>query len=56
MLNYEEIKKDQQRITKIKSFINKYNWKEINFLSEKDDWKKSAKNNLLLLLMFSNGV
>ena len=24
-LNYEEIKKDPQRITKIKPFINKYN-------------------------------
>ena len=30
-LNYEEIKKDPQRITKIKPFINKYNWKGINF-------------------------
>ena len=28
MLNYEKIKKDPQRITKIKTFINKYNWKE----------------------------
>ena len=25
-LNYEEIQKDPQRITKVKSFINKYNW------------------------------
>ena len=41
MLNHEEIKKDQQRITKIKPFLNKYNWKEINFPSEKDDWKKN---------------
>ena len=32
-LNYEEIKKDLQRITKIKSFINKYNWEGINFPS-----------------------
>ena len=30
-LNYEEIKKGPQRITKIKPFINKYNWKGINF-------------------------
>ena len=29
-LIYEEIKKDPQRITKIKPFINKYNWKGIN--------------------------
>ena len=26
MLNHEEIKKDLQRITKIKPFMNKYNW------------------------------
>ena len=36
-LNHEEIKKDPQRITKIKLFISKYNWEGINFPSEKDD-------------------
>ena len=36
-LSYEEIKKDQQKITKIKSFINKYNWEGIDVQSEKDD-------------------
>ena len=35
MFNYEGIKNDLQRITKIKSFINKYNWKGVNFPSEK---------------------
>ena len=49
-LNYEEIKKDMQRITKIKPFINKYNWEGINFLSEKDDWKKFEKNNVSIAL------
>ena len=39
-LNHEEIKKDPIRITKIKLFINKYNWKGINFPSEKNDWQK----------------
>ena len=38
-LNYEEIKKDPQRIIKIKPSINKYNWEGKNFPSEKDDWK-----------------
>ena len=42
-LNYEEIKKDSQRITKIKLFINKYNWEGTHFPSEKGDWKKSEK-------------
>ena len=43
-LTYEEIKKDPQRITKIKPFINKYNWEGINYPSEKNDWKKFEKN------------
>ena len=29
-LNYEEIKKDPQRVTKIKPFITKYYWEAIN--------------------------
>ena len=49
-LNYEEIKKDPQRITKIKPFTNKYNWEGINFLSEKNDWKKFEKNNVTIAL------
>ena len=38
-LNHEEVKKDPQRITKIKPFINKYNWEVIHFPSETDDEK-----------------
>ena len=34
-LNHKEKKKDSQRITKIKPFLNEYNWEEINFPSEK---------------------
>ena len=49
-LNHEEIKKDLQRITRIKPFINKYNWEGINFPSEKDDWKKIEKNNVAIAL------
>ena len=37
VVNSEEIGKHAERITKIKSFINKYNWEGINFPSEKDD-------------------
>ena len=47
-LNHEEINKDSQRTTKIKPFISKYNWELINFLSEKDDWKKYEKNNVTI--------
>ena len=39
-LSYEEIKNDRQRITKIKPFMNKYNWEGINFPLEKYDLKK----------------
>ena len=48
--NHKEIKKDPQRITKIKPFINKYNWEGINFPSEKDYWKYFEKNNLTIAL------
>ena len=33
--NYEQIKKDPQRISKNESFIDQYNWKEIDILSHK---------------------
>ena len=35
VLNHEQIKKDPQKITKIKPFINQYSWKEIDFPSQK---------------------
>ena len=35
------------KITKSKSFVNKYNWEEINYASGKDDWKKLEKINVL---------
>ena len=37
-------------MTKIKPFIDEYNWEEINFPSEKDDWKKFEKNNITITL------
>ena len=40
------IKKDLQRITKVKPFVNKFNQKEANFPSEKDDWKRFEKNDI----------
>ena len=39
-----------QRITKIKPFINKYNWEGTNFPSEKDNWKIYEKNNVTISL------
>ena len=37
-------------MTKIKTFINKYNWKGINYTSERDDSEKIEKNNLMVAL------
>ena len=49
-LNYQNIKKAAQRISKVKSFINRYNWKEINFPSHLKDWKKFEQNNKTVVL------
>ena len=49
-LNHEGIRKDPQRIIKIKPFIKKYNWKGIIFPSKKDDWKKFEKSDVTIAL------
>ena len=49
-LNYEQIKKDAQRISQIKPFIYQYNWKEIDFTSHRKDWKKFESNNKSIVL------
>ena len=43
-LNHQKIKKDPQRISKIKPFIDQYNWTNIDFLSHQKDWKKFEQN------------
>ena len=47
-LIYEEIKFDPERVSNIKPFIKKYNWKGINYPSKIDDWKTFEKNNLTI--------
>ena len=49
-MNHENIKKDPQRITKTKPFIDQYNWKEISFPSHQKDWKKFESNNKTIAL------
>ena len=39
-LHHEQIKDHPERISKIKPFIDKYYWKEIDFPSAGKDWKK----------------
>ena len=48
-LNLDKIKKDPQRISKIKPFIEQYNWKEIEFPSNSKDLKKFELNNEIAL-------
>ena len=43
-------KKNQERISKIKPFIDQYNWKEIEFPSNKKDWEKFELNTLSVLI------
>ena len=42
-LNYQTIEKDPQRISKLKPYINKYNWEGINFPAGSKEWQKFEK-------------
>ena len=48
-LNYNKIDRNPQRISKIKPFIEEYNWKDIDFPSTSKDWKKFELNNEVAL-------
>ena len=39
-LNFEKTEWNPEKISNIETFINKYNWKGLNYLSKIDDWKK----------------
>ena len=52
-LNNEEIGKNPKIITKIKLFINKYNWERINFQSEKYDLKKRKNDKINQAIPFT---
>ena len=58
-LNHGEIKKEPQRITKIKPFINKHNWEIINYKIMKNNEHIAlnvlySKKKKYILLMFQN--
>ena len=44
-LNHNKINKHSQRISKIKPFIEQYNWNGIEFPPTSKDWKKCEQNN-----------
>ena len=53
-LNCQSIKKDPQKMSKIKPFIDQYNWKEINFPSQLSKTGKSLDQtiNQFLLIFY----
>ena len=51
-LNHKIISKNPQRISKIRPHINKYNWKDIDFLAGTDEYKKFERNNNNIALNF----
>ena len=48
-LNLDKINNHPERISKIKPFIDQYNWNEIDFPSPSKDWKKFELNNEIAL-------
>ena len=49
-LNYQNIKRHSQKISKLKSYINKYNWEGIEFPAGLKDLKKFERNNKTIAL------
>ena len=48
-LNLDNIDNHPEKISKIKPFINQYNWKDIDFPPTNKDWKKFELNNEVVL-------
>ena len=49
-LDYQRIKKDQQKISQIKPYISQYNWKHTESPSGQKGWKKCEQNNKTIAL------
>ena len=48
-LNLDNINKHPQRISKIKPFLDQYNWKDIDFPPTNKDWRKLELNSDIAL-------
>ena len=44
-LNYQNIETHPERISKLKPYINKYNWEGINFQAGSKEWQKFERSN-----------
>ena len=49
-LNHEKIKKDPQRMSKLKPFTDNHNWNDIEFPLHSKNWKKFEQNNKTIAL------
>ena len=49
-LNYQNIKTNPERISKLKPYIDKYNWEGIDFPTGQKDWIKFEQNNKTIAL------
>ena len=49
-LNYQTITTNPERISKLKPYINRYNWERIEFPAEPKDWKNLERNNKTIAL------
>ena len=49
-LHHQEIERNPQRISNLKPFVNRYNWKDIEFPSHSKDWGKFKQNNKSIAL------
>ena len=49
-LNYQNIEKNPQRISKTKSYVSKYNQEGTEFPAVSEDWKKFEQNNKTIAL------
>ena len=49
-LDYQTIEKNPERISKLKHYINKYNWEGIDFSAGPKEWIKFEKSNKIIAL------
>ena len=49
-LNHNEINSHPEKISNLKPFIDNYNWKDIDFPSDKEDYKKFERDNKTIAL------
>ena len=54
VLKYQTIETHSERISKLKPYINKYNWEEINFPAGSKEWQKFERNNDTIALNILN--